>query len=138
MAAPYPETVKDDLARWLAAGGTLHGWCERQPVSLMTAWKWSLSDAFRRKVEVYRRREADRAFDRMARHLDKAFATAGHRADRGGDDRNKLAAARSVIDPMVQGAGRVGLSTRLRRLEERLAALGDGPCSEAADRPEAG
>ncbi|SRR5579883_2894813 len=127
MAAPYPETVKDDLARWLAAGGTLDGWCRQHPVCRKTAWTWTQAEAFRRKVEVYRRRAADRTFNRMARHLGKAFATAGRLVDSGEDDRIQLASARSVIAPMVEGAGGADLLARIRRLEERLAALGDGP-----------
>jgi hypothetical protein len=124
MAIPYPEAVRDDLARWLAAGGTLPGWCRRNAINRKTARRWSESPAFRRRVEALRLRAAERAIGRMARHLGKAVDTAGRLVERGQDDRVKLAAATTLIDQMLGLDGRAGMAARIRRLEERLAALG--------------
>jgi hypothetical protein len=123
MPFSYPETVKDDLARWLAAGGTLGTWCRRNAIDLKTACNWYKTAAFRRKVEALRRRAAERAIGQMARHFGKAVDTAVRLVERGQDDRVKLAAATTVIDQMLDLDDRAGLAARIRRLEERLAAL---------------
>ena len=87
MPFSYPETVKEDLARWLAAGGTIDAWCRRNAIPTVTAWRWRRVEAFRRRVEALRRRAADRAIGRMARHFGKAVEATGRLVERGEDDR---------------------------------------------------
>ena len=125
MPFTYPETVKEDLALWLASGGTLDAWCRRNAIRMETGCKWYRAPAFRRKVEALRRRAADRAIGEMARHFGKAVDATGRLVERGRDDRVQLAAAVTLIDRMLDIGGRAGLAARIRRLEERLVALGD-------------
>jgi hypothetical protein len=97
----------------------------RHAIPLKTAWRWSQVKAFRREVEALRRRAADRAIGAMARHFGKAVDTAGRLIERGEDDRVQLDAALTLIDRMLDVGGRAELAARIRRLEGRLAALGD-------------
>jgi hypothetical protein len=120
MPAPYPQAMRKQLALWVAAGGKITDWCRENAVCLKTACTWSGSDAFRREVAAHRRRAADRAIGRMARHLGKAVGKIDRLIEQGRDDGAKLAAAGSLVGKVLDDRGHAELKARLRRLGERI------------------
>jgi hypothetical protein len=115
MPTAHPDGVKHQFARWIASGGTVASWCRESGVPVPTAYRWYRADGFRRLIARYRRPMVDRAIDEMARSLGRAVAALDERIERGPTDADKLAAARALIDGMLDAGPEAGA----RRLATR-------------------
>jgi hypothetical protein len=118
--SPAPQSLKIKLALWVAGGGKVPAWCRAHGVARQTAYKWYATDEFRRMVEEYRSRAVDRAIGQMARGLGKAVGKMVELIDRAQTDAVKLAAAKALIDKLIEVQEHANLKADVRRLSERL------------------
>jgi hypothetical protein len=124
--SPVPHSLKTQLALWVAAGGKVRVWCKKHNVARTTGYKWYATDEFRRMVDEYRRRAVDRAIGKMAVSLGKAVETMVELIERGQTDVVKLAAAKALVDRLIDVQNHAELKADLRHLDERLEAQEDG------------
>jgi hypothetical protein len=124
--APLPHARKSQLALWVAAGGKVSAWCKANGFARTTGYKWYAQPEFRRMVEEYRRRAVDRAIGKMARSLGKAVAKIVELIEQAQTDAVKLAAAKALVEKLIDVQDHAELQADLRRLEERLAAAEEG------------
>jgi hypothetical protein len=134
------QTRSGPLALWVAAGGQISTWCHDHGIPRGTAYDWSKRAEFRRMVEDYRRRAVDRAIGKMARQLIKAVEMIVHLIEQGQKDSIKLAAARILIDKLLDVQCHAELKAELRQLNDRLAVQEERDAQRAetpagADRP---
>jgi hypothetical protein len=118
--SPAPQSLKVNLALWVAGGGKVSAWCRARGIARPTAYKWYATDEFRGMVEEYRRRAVDRAIGQMARGLGKAVGKIVELIERGQTDGVKLAAAKTLIDKLIEVQDHADLKADLTRLGERL------------------
>jgi hypothetical protein len=121
MPGPHPKTLRPQLALWVAAGGKIRTWCEKNKIPRGTAYEWSKKDTFKQLVEDYRDRAVDRAIGKMAKNLGKAVETIVDllKADRA--DHIKLSAAKTLIDELLRVQSHTQFKAELQQLNERLA-----------------
>jgi ABC-type uncharacterized transport system ATPase component len=112
--------LKSQLALWVAAGGRISVWCKAHNIARQTGYKWYATDEFRRMVEEYRRRAVDRAIGKMARSLEKAVEKMVELIERGQTDAVKLAAAKTLVDKLIEIQEHADLKADMARLSERL------------------
>jgi hypothetical protein len=124
MPAPYPEAMRKHLALWVASGGKLTDWCRENAVCLKTGCNWSKADAFKKAVAAHRRRAADRAVRRIARHLSRAVRKIDRLIEKSRDDDATLAAAISLVSGFLDDQGYDELKAELRQLSQRIDAMG--------------
>jgi hypothetical protein len=118
--SPLPKTLKVQLALWVAGGGKVSAWCKANNLARTTGYKWYATDEFRRMVEEYRSRAVDRAIGTMARSLGKAVEKIVDLIEQGQTDAVKLAAAKALVDKLIDVQNHAELKADLRRLGERL------------------
>jgi hypothetical protein len=123
MPAPYPEVLRKQFALWVAAGGKVADWCQENGVSLKTAYTWYRSEAFKREVGAYRRREADRAIERLAKRLGKVVERGDLPIGTGRDDGGELASATALVGQLLSDREYAELKARLRRLRDRIGSI---------------
>ena len=63
-----PKRYFNRLALWVAGGGRVAPWCQKNGVGVRTAYRWSTTPEFQAKVEEYRRGATERAIGLLARH----------------------------------------------------------------------
>jgi hypothetical protein len=120
--APLPHARKSQLALWVAAGGKVADWCKANGVARTTGYKWYAQPGFREMVGEYRRRAVDRAIGKMAKGLGKAVAKIVELIEKGQTDVVKLAAAKALVDRLIDVQNHAELQADLRRLREQLGA----------------
>jgi hypothetical protein len=122
MPRKHPEIRFQQLAEWVAEGKEVPVWCQENLVPPGTAYRWRATEEFRRLVAEHRRHVVDRAIGKMAENLDKAVDKIVDLIDKGQDDCVKLAAARTLIDKLLDVQSHAELKAELQQLHERLAA----------------
>jgi len=120
--SPLPQSLKTQLALWVAAGGNIREWCKKQGVARTTGYKWNATDEFRRMVDDYRQRAVDQAIGKMSESLGKAVEKIIDLIGQGQTDVVKLAAAKALVDRLIDLQNHAELRADPRRLDERLEA----------------
>jgi hypothetical protein len=122
MPGRHAETLIDQLAVSVAEGRSVVTWCEKHGVATRTAYHWYKAERFQRLVAEYRRRAVDRAIGKMGRKLGKAVGKIVRLVEKGQDGKVKLAAAKTLIDRLLEVQSRAELRDELQRLNQRLTA----------------
>jgi hypothetical protein len=108
------------FALWVAGGGKIAVWCKKHGVTTRTGNRWYKEEAVRRMVEEYRGRAVDRVIGKMARSLGKAVAKIVELIETGQTDAVKLAAAKALVEKLIDVQNHAELRAELKRLDERL------------------
>ena len=123
----YNECMKDQLAKWVAAGGEITIWCREHGVPSSTAYTWKQADWFKRRVEMHHRgvaraerAEVNRAIATMTRNLSKSVVTIERLIEHGETDGVKLRAARTLIDNLLDVSRDSELKDEIRQLRDRI------------------
>src|SRR5262249_42594797 len=102
MPGRHAETLIDQLAVSVAEGRSVVTWCQKHGVATRTAYHWYKAERFQRLVAEYRRRAVDRAIGKMGRKLGKAVGKIVRLVEKGQDGKVKLAAAKTLIDRLLE------------------------------------
>jgi hypothetical protein len=123
MPGPYPKALIDKLALHVAGGGRIASWARENGVPRRTCYDWSRRPEFQDKVEAIRRRTVDRAVGRMTRSLHRAVKKIEDLVEQGENDHVRLAAARTLIDKMLDVKGHAEFERQIAELRARIASL---------------
>jgi hypothetical protein len=108
------------FALWVAGGGRIPAWCKQHGVGVTTGYRWYKREEVRRLVDEYRARVVDRAIGRMARSLGKAVKKIVDLIETAQTDAVKLAAAKALVEKLIDVQNHAELRAELKRLDQRL------------------
>jgi hypothetical protein len=135
MAARHRKYLIHQFALWVAGGGKIAAWCKEHGVSLGTGLRWYRDESVRRLVEEYRNRVVDRAIGKMARGLGKAVKKLIELIETAQTDAVKLAAAKALVEKLIDVQNHAELRVELKRLDERLASQEERRRARANSKP---
>jgi hypothetical protein len=136
MAARHRKYLIHQFALWVAGGGKIAAWCKGHGVSLGTGLRWYRDESVRRLVEEYRNRVVDRAIGKMARGLGKAVKKLIELIETAQTDAVKLAAAKALVEKLIDVQNHAELRIELKRLDERLEAQEERRRARANPKPQ--
>jgi hypothetical protein len=138
------EVQKEQLALYLASGGTVADWAQANDVPESTAYHWSGSGAVRDRVEAIRRAVLAEAIKQLGDHAAAAARQIIKLATEASSEAVRLHAARAVLADFMTASNYASLAGRVAELEWRLRERAASPESPAeldpvgASPPEAG
>jgi hypothetical protein len=125
------ETQRAKLAAAMAAGISITKWSRDNEVSRRTAFNWASDPAFKARVERMRGRVVDQAIGSLTAYVKKAISTIARIAENGESDAVKLAAARAIVEKLIDVSSHVKLRSELEEMTKRLNAIDSAGPDEA-------
>jgi hypothetical protein len=115
---PHDRGKLDKLAAWVAAGRSIAAFAKHNEISTSTCYSWTKRDDFKARVARIRQRMLDRIGGTLT---SKGLAAVESmvKLSKGADsDAVKLAAAKAILDKMVDVMNQVEFDRRLKALED--------------------
>ena len=114
----YDPGSRDKLAAWVASGRSVAAFAKKHAMSVRTCYGWARRDDFQAKVERIRRRMLDRIGGTLTRNGLKAVDSIVTLSKTADADAVKLAAAKAILDKLIEVANMVEIDRRLKALED--------------------
>jgi hypothetical protein len=135
MPTKHRKYLIHQFALWVAGGGKIPAFCKEHGMNAVTGRRWYRDESVRRLVDEYRGRAVDRAIGKMAGSLGKAVAKIIALIDAGQTDAVKLAAAKALVEKLIDVQNHAELRAELKRLDARLESQEERRGARANSKP---
>lgn len=118
MAKAHAPGSRDKLAAWVASGGSISAYAKQHGIPARTCYTWTRTDDFQGRVSRVRRRMLDRIGGRLAKNGLPAVEQMVTLSKTAEADAVKLAAAKAILDKLIEVANLVEFDRRLKAIED--------------------